>query len=1091
MLGFVGFVSGQKNEVELENEGGMCFVNKDMDCLVVKYDQLIALKKERYGTASNKYYETVATLALMLLSEKETERAMPYVDLALETIIAALGSDHEDAKQLQTVFIMQLQEIGATEQVKQLEEAIKTSSPKLGLPIAELTDLEDLNSRKEYCMLRQDWACMRTCQERIVSILEDEKGKQAAEYLEALQLLINFQFQTEQWEEAIPNLEYFLKKDTPISKDDKEHLQELYATALIITGRKAEPMSIAPPPPGAIVSKLPENPTIEQLLDEIDRLDKEVVPEFGQQYGQVYEYVLPLEKRFLTRVEKELDGKHERYLEVLAMHATHFLIVAQTTTEPTKQKDFYQQAIYGYKKTLLIIEKEYGKASAEYIEILNNLFACYLFTEQPKQQVKVAKEIVDIYKQLGPEEEDSYQAALRQFLMLSIYWEEGEEEEGELRELYSSYKAEEDEEMIIPVETMIFARENIKAQETVDSILMPIPYPNLLDTFAMAPKTYTFKKVVAYIRKIQDRIDPSLLSTGSDATNIQLLTQFQQELEAFTGFTLSMNNQYPILNDLLLEFNIRYSQLAYIHKDRIRHRHVLKDSPKYKELFQQWIAQKEKLNHYFSLSSAQRKAENFEYVWEQHQLRQLENKLAKAVDESYQAPSLPDWRSLQKQLNKGEALVKIMRYLPRERGNWTRKTDYTALILRPKDKHPIVVQLPDGQALDLEHFQAYQNSRYYSDEGQAYQTYWAPIQAHLENIERVFVDPMGIYQRINLNTLKIPGTKDRYLIDEIDLRLINNLLTFTNKEQSHIRPQTALLMGDPQFNLEAAEEIQDNSNDGAYFRSPLDAELSSGIIWQRLPYSAVEVEKIEALLKSGGVKVKTFTQEKARENRIKAAESPHILHLATHAYFTSAIKRSPFMDALPFAEPNDGEYPGQASWLLEKEMSFTNYDSIRWDSAMMVKVRKFATEVWEEPEFMNPELNAAIVLAGANNITEQEDGVLTAYEISTLNLQQTELVVLSACKSGVSDLINGKGVVGLRGAFELAGANYIINSLWEVRDDLTQEFMLLFYKNWLEQKQDIHTAFRNTHIQLRRQLRNNNGENVKIYEWGGFVLVDL
>jgi CHAT domain-containing protein len=113
--------------------------------------------------------------------------------------------------------------------------------------------------------------------------------------------------------------------------------------------------------------------------------------------------------------------------------------------------------------------------------------------------------------------------------------------------------------------------------------------------------------------------------------------------------------------------------------------------------------------------------------------------------------------------------------------------------------------------------------------------------------------------------------------------------------------------------------------------------------------------------------------------------------------------------------------------------------------------------------------------------------VLTAYEATQINLQGTELVVLSACETGLGKSQNGEGVFGLRRALQEAGAEAVMMSMWSVPDQETQELMTLFYQKWLGGL-DKHEALRQAQRRERETVRQRYGKDLPFY-WGAFVLV--
>jgi len=100
-----------------------------------------------------------------------------------------------------------------------------------------------------------------------------------------------------------------------------------------------------------------------------------------------------------------------------------------------------------------------------------------------------------------------------------------------------------------------------------------------------------------------------------------------------------------------------------------------------------------------------------------------------------------------------------------------------------------------------------------------------------------------------------------------------------------------------------------------------------------------------------------------------------------------------------------------------------------------------------------------------------------------MNLSNTELVVLSACETGLGDIQGNEGVYGLQRAFKIAGAKYLIMSLWQVPDKQTSLLMATFYKKWLELKMTIPEAFHAAQKELREI-------GLDPYQWAGFVFLD-
>lgn len=209
-----------------------------------------------------------------------------------------------------------------------------------------------------------------------------------------------------------------------------------------------------------------------------------------------------------------------------------------------------------------------------------------------------------------------------------------------------------------------------------------------------------------------------------------------------------------------------------------------------------------------------------------------------------------------------------------------------------------------------------------------------------------------------------------------------------------------------------------------------------------LPGTAKEVSQINAALKANQYNVNLLTESDATESKIKTIRSPYILHIATHGYF-------------------------------KDDVSTTN-------SNIFGVQMEYAEN--------NPLLRSGLLLAGASEdenrtvFNSEDNGILTAFEALNLSLEETELVVLSACETGKGDIKSGEGVYGLQRAFTVAGTNQLIMSLWKVDDTATQALMSSFYNNWIVKKLSVDVAFRRSQLELMKTYK-------EPYYWGAFVLI--
>lgn len=478
--------------------------------------------------------------------------------------------------------------------------------------------------------------------------------------------------------------------------------------------------------------------------------------------------------------------------------------------------------------------------------------------------------------------------------------------------------------------------------------------------------------------------------------------------------------------------------------------------------YENWISQKEQLAKLFSATDMDITKRNKKIDSLTATSNKLEEELSKSSDvfgKNFANKKLT-WRDVQKTLKPGEAAVEIVRYRDfstDSAGVFTDEVHYAALIVKADtEDYPEMVIIRNGEQMEKKYLANYRNSiKYKLNENYSYRLFWRPIANKLEGIKKIYFAPDGVYNQISIYTLQNPKTKE-YLINEVDLSIVTNTKELVAGQDAVKTGEGSIFFGYPNYNMGSQKSANPVGNGGRGMRSGGSGTLERGASIPRgirgnlvrymrsfnglamLPGTKKEVQLIDSLYSKSQQKAEVYLLEEAVENKIKEIKNPSILHIATHGFFLEL-------------DPEDA-----------------------------------SSDKYVE----NPLLRSGLVLAGANSFIRTgelderqgtDDGILTAFEAMNLTLDQTDIVVLSACETGLGEIKNGEGVYGLQRAFKVAGADAIIMSMWTVDDDATQELMTNFYEEWLSHG-NKREAFNTAQKRLKQKYD-------KPYYWGAFVMI--
>jgi CHAT domain-containing protein len=442
---------------------------------------------------------------------------------------------------------------------------------------------------------------------------------------------------------------------------------------------------------------------------------------------------------------------------------------------------------------------------------------------------------------------------------------------------------------------------------------------------------------------------------------------------------------------------------------------------------EKWTQLKDKISKSYTRNAPQKQIDSLN-----SQLSQLEEKMIASMPElqSFQRKTTR-FEDVKKALKPDACAIEFVRFKHHNGKMWTDSVLYGALVVQPNQANLNFIYLCTEK--DLAEATSYTTQ---------YRLIWQPLETYVKGVKTVYFTPAGLLHQVPFAALPVNDTT--VLSDIFQLNTLSSSRELV-KNISNFKPENAHFFGGIEY--------------GESLKSPKNKNTP----WAFLEGTKFEIDRISALFKGKNIQFQIKEGLSATEEAFKSMNkeevkigykslksvaqntqnteggaSPQIWHLATHGFFYQNTK-----------------------------------DSLKTLSAFQ--------------SANNPLIRSGLILAGANAAWQgenpqegKEDGILTAFEISQLDLSKTHLVVLSACETGLGDVQGSEGVYGLQRAFKMAGVEYLLMSLWQVPDKQTAELMEQFYTHLLNGV-SLQEAF--------SKAQQNMKERYTPFYWAGFVLM--
>ncbi|MDQ2655790.1 MAG: CHAT domain-containing protein [Bacteroidota bacterium] len=642
------------------------------------------------------------------------------------------------------------------------------------------------------------------------------------------------------------------------------------------------------------------------------------------------------------------------------------------------------------------MEKRLGKTNPDYASMLSNQAALYMLMDKQDKVENLLKTAAGIYKNSFGEENPAYAKVICD--LANFY---------RMNARYSDALPLLEKALAIREKTLGKNHPHyVQSQEDLAILHWKNQSPD---------KAYAlYQDLMASSLEFINRYFPPM----SEAEKTKYWDVLSPRFQRFYNFAIDASPAIPALVKDLFDYQIATKALLLNSTNKVKQSIFNSRDGLLIKDYITWVDQKEQLARLYAYSKSELKQQKINLDSIERAANTMEKSLSERsrdFSEGFTSAKI-SYQNVRDLLTDSEAVVEIIRVRNFDQV-FTGDSRYLALIIKKGAAMPAMKVLDNGQQLETRYAKYYRNAiQQKVQDDYSYEQYWSRIEPELAGKKVVYLSPDGVYNQINLNTLKKTGAD--YFINRYDLTILGNSkdLIALKSRKATAPSKNATLLGFPDYGGQAISA---------------------------LPGTKVEIDGIASILKASGYKLNVLTQASATETNLKSVKSPEVLHIATHGYFLQ-----------------DVESTGSA----------------------------FGVELENASD--NPLLRSGLMLAGAAktlsgatapNLSSNDNGILTAYEAMNMDLEGTQLIVLSACETGLGDVKAGEGVYGLQRAFVVAGADALIMSLWKVDDAATQQLMKSFYANWIKLR-NKQKAFKQAQLQLMLKYK-------EPYYWGAFVMM--